>query len=336
MDPLTQGVVGASLSQASSNNKKILLATWCGFLAGLAADLDVFIRSNSDSLLFLEYHRQFTHSLVFIPVGGFLCAIILQSLFGRCWSLSLKQTTFYCILGYATHALIDACTSYGTQLFWPMSDMRVAWNIMPIIDPLYTVLILALVIFAARKKSSTLAKLALVWVLAYPCLGFVQKQRVIQFATDIAAQRGHQPSEILAKPSFGNILLWKVVYEYQQRFYVDGIRVGFDKKVYQGSSIQKFEVTRDMPWLDKSSQQAIDIERFRWFSMGFIALDPGNAFRIVDVRYSQLPHQIKPLWGITLLQSASYDQHAEYTTSRAVDASDREQFLAMLLGDSIE
>ncbi len=336
MDPLTQAVVGASFSQASSNSKKVLLATLCGFISGLAADLDTFIRSGTDSLLFLEYHRQFTHSFIFIPVGGFLCAIFLQLLFGRRWSLSLRQSTFYCTLGYATHALIDACTSYGTQLFWPMSDERIAWNIMSIIDPLYTLPILFLVVLAARKKSILFARIALVWVLAYPCLGLVQKYRVTQLAADVAAARGHQPSVIMAKPSFGNIVLWKVVYEYQQQFYVDGIRAGLAKKLYQGSSIRKFDIDKDMPWLDKESQQAIDIERFRWFSMGFIALDPNDKFRIVDVRYSQVPHHIKPLWGITLLQGASNNQHAKYITSRSVESTDRETFVAMLLGNSIE
>ena len=42
-------------------------------------------------------------------------------------------------MGYATHGLLDSCTSYGTQLFWPFSDVRVAWDTMSIVDPLFTV-----------------------------------------------------------------------------------------------------------------------------------------------------------------------------------------------------
>ena len=75
MDPLSQGVLGASLPQASSNRQQVAIAGVFGFLAGMAPDLDVLIRSSTDPLLFLEYHRQFTHSLIFIPVGGLLCGL---------------------------------------------------------------------------------------------------------------------------------------------------------------------------------------------------------------------------------------------------------------------
>ena len=50
MDPLTQGVVGAVVSQQPANRKTYLLATILGFLSGLAPDLDIFIRSNEDPL----------------------------------------------------------------------------------------------------------------------------------------------------------------------------------------------------------------------------------------------------------------------------------------------
>ena len=80
MDPLTQGVVGASLPLASARRRDIVSAAVLGFLAGMAPDLDVLIRSSEDPLLFLEYHRQFTHALVFIPIGGLICAMVLHAL----------------------------------------------------------------------------------------------------------------------------------------------------------------------------------------------------------------------------------------------------------------
>ncbi|MGY9062766.1 MAG: metal-dependent hydrolase, partial [Rhodospirillales bacterium] len=62
MDPLTQGVLGAALPQAIAKKPFVIRAGLFGFLAGMAADLDTFIRSSEDPLLYLEYHRQFTHS----------------------------------------------------------------------------------------------------------------------------------------------------------------------------------------------------------------------------------------------------------------------------------
>ena len=103
MDPLTQGAIGAALPQATRNKTHIGIAGALGFVAGMAADADVLIRSENDPLLFLEYHRQFTHSLVFIPVGGLLCALALHWILGRRWRLTFAQTFLFCTLGYIAY-----------------------------------------------------------------------------------------------------------------------------------------------------------------------------------------------------------------------------------------
>ena len=68
MDPLSQGTVGAVFAQSTSNKSNIFKVGLIGFLAGLAPDLDVFIGSSTDPILFLEFHRQFTHSLILFPL----------------------------------------------------------------------------------------------------------------------------------------------------------------------------------------------------------------------------------------------------------------------------
>ena len=115
MDPLSQGTVGAAFAQSAANKKNIAKIGVVGFLAGLAPDLDVFIRSSTDPLLFLEYHRQFTHSLFFIPLGALIVSALIFPIVRK--SLSFKATYVASFLGYATHGLLDACTSYGTLLF---------------------------------------------------------------------------------------------------------------------------------------------------------------------------------------------------------------------------
>jgi inner membrane protein len=54
-----------------------------GMAGGLAADLDILIYSNTDPLLFLTFHRQFTHSLIFIPFGGLITALLVHWVLGR-------------------------------------------------------------------------------------------------------------------------------------------------------------------------------------------------------------------------------------------------------------
>ena len=103
MDPLSQGVLGAALPQSISNKKSLGIIGVIGFLSGLAPDLDILIRSESDPLLFLEFHRQFTHSLIFIPFGGFICAVFLFFLISKRFNICFKDTWIYSTLGYATH-----------------------------------------------------------------------------------------------------------------------------------------------------------------------------------------------------------------------------------------
>ena len=332
MDPLTQGVLGASLPQATHRGRDAASAGLLGFFAGMAADLDVLIRSNTDPLLFLEYHRQFTHSLVFIPLGGLICALVLHRLLGRRRGLSFRQSWLFCTLGYATHALLDACTTYGTMLFWPFSDVRVAWNTISIIDPLFTLPLLLAVLLCAKRRNPIYARIALVWALGYMGLGLWQRNEAVDMGYQLAAERGHKPVRLEAKPSFANILVWKIVYETQDRFYVDAVRASLAPRVFKGDFVQKLNLDRDMPWLDLGSQQARDVERFRWFSNGYIARDPLYANRVIDIRYSMVPNEVAPLWSIELRPEASRLEHAAYKVHRDTDMSRGARVWGMLTG----
>lgn len=311
MDPLSQGALGAVAAGNGANRKTVAVACLLGWVAGMAADLDVFISSPTDPLLFLEYHRQFTHALVFIPVGGLICAALLHPCVRR-WSQTFKQTLSYCTLGYATHALLDACTSYGTQLFWPFSHTRVAWSNIAIVDPLFTLPLIGLVFAAGLSGQRRYARMALVWTLLYLGFGVVQKQRVAAVALQLTEMRGHQPTRMSIQPSFANLILWKVVYAAGEQHYVDAVRAGLRTRIYPGQAIAQFDRARDLPWLDDTTQQAKDIQRFRWFSNDFIALAPDNPLRIIDIRYSMLPNEIDGLWMIELQPEAPPTQHVGY------------------------
>ena len=330
MDPLSQGVLGAAAPNSVAPPEHARLACLLGFLAGMAPDLDVFIRSPEDPLLFLEYHRQFTHALVFIPVGGFICGWLLHRLYAGRRGLSLRRSVLYCTLGYATHALLDACTTYGTQLLWPFSDARFAWNTVSVIDPLFTLPILLLVGIATWQRRALLARVALAWAIAYPTLGALQRERAEAVGWELAAGRGHEPVRLEAKPSIANLLLWKVVYETADRYHVDAVRTGIDITVYPGDSVPRLDVARDFPWLVPGSQQAIDIERFRWFSNGYVAVEPGNPYRITDIRYSMVPNEIRGLWSIELSPGANNGDHVDYVVSRRADPRAMSAFQSML------
>ena len=333
MDPVSQGVVGAAFAQSAAKRRTLTTVAWYGALGGMAPDLDVLFQSSTDPLLFLEFHRQFTHSLVFIPVGALLVFLVLKTIASRIkmlQGLSTSQGYLACLMGYATHGLLDSCTSYGTQLFWPFSDVRVAWDTMSIVDPLFTVPLLVLVIAAARMKRLWLSWLACAWMLSFFVVGWWQHERAIKAAQQIASIREHAPLRLSVKPSFANLLVWKAIYEFDGKYYVDAVRVGIDATWYPGARVHKLNLASDFPALRGHSRQAQDIERFRWFSHDYLS-PMENSPRIVDMRYSLVPNEVDPMWGIDI-DAGNQGDHVSWWSSRELTDIKQRKFLGMLLG----
>jgi inner membrane protein len=328
MDPISQAVIGAIASGSVAKPTELRRAAGIGAFAGVIPDIDMLIRSSHDPLLFLEFHRQFTHALAFVPMGALMVAGLCRwfardSTFGRLYVFAL--------LGYATHGLIDACTSYGTQLLWPVSDLRVAWNNIAVVDPLLTLSGTSAIAVAWLRRTPRIAHAGLLFILLYLGCGVVQRERAEAAGVGLAETRGHAPERLFAKPTLGNLFLWKSVYEADGRYYVDAIRLGFDSRVFEGEHIGALSLERDLPWLEPGAQQAQDVERFRSFSADWLALDLSDPSRVVDVRYSLVPNQIEGLWGLSLERHAGRAAHARFFTRRDMTAEKRSAFLRMLI-----
>jgi len=331
MDPISQGTVGAVFAQTISSKKDIVKITVIGCLAGMTPDLDILIQSREDPILFLEYHRQFTHSLIFIPFGSLFLSLIIFPFLKR--SISFKVIFAASFLGYATHGLLDACTSYGTQLFWPFSDERISWNNVSIVDPLFTIPIGILIAFSITKRNKKFSFLAIGWVIIYLLFGFFQYERAYSSAKDLANSRSHNADRLTLKPSFGNLVLWKAIYQHEGIYFVDAIRAGFQLSWCPGETIEKLQFSEHLPALDLNSQQAKDINRFRWFSQDYLGYDREKDL-VADIRYSMVPNEIEPMWGLLIDRDAALSQHASWWTSRHLDQSQLQKFQRMLTGDS--
>jgi inner membrane protein len=317
MDPVSQGVLGAAFAQTRGPKQTLAKAAAIGAFAGMVPDLDVLIRSSTDPLLAIDFHRHFTHSLFFIPIGGLLCSLVLYPLLGKRWQLSYRQVLVWCLIGFATHGVLDGFTTFGTQLLWPFDDRRYALDIISVVDPMFTVPLLAMVVLAAVTRTRRYAGWGLLWGAAYLAVGYVQHQRAETMGIELAEGRGHKVLRLEVKPTIGNLAVWKVVYETDERFFVDAVKPGlFKPVVWHGDSVLKLDVRRDFPWLDPGSQQARDIGRFDSASVGYLAVDPNDSQRIGDVRYSMLPHRISPLWGIELSPDAGVNDHVDFYTRR--------------------
>lgn len=330
MDILTQGLLGAALAQSAARPQEARLATGIGFAAGLLADADVLIGSSADPLLTLEYHRHFTHALVFIPIGALIAALLLWPWLRT--RLPFARLYLYALLGYGLSGFLDACTSYGTHLLWPFSDERVSFHIISIIDPVFTLALLAAAIVAWKARRPRAAQLGLALAALYLALGWWQHARVEAVARDLALQRGHAVERLVVKPTLGNLLLWRSLYLHRGEVWVDAIRLGAEPRLYPGGTIRLFDPARDLPSLARDSVLYRDVERFVKFSDGFVAIHPHRPEVLADVRYSNLPDSLRPLWGLEM-DLAKPGQHGRHAFYRDMSRETRRRFMSMLGGD---
>tara|TARA_B100001109_G_scaffold87808_1_gene71589 strand:- start:729 stop:1742 length:1014 start_codon:yes stop_codon:yes gene_type:complete len=329
MDPVTQGAFGAIFAQTFSNKKKILFGSIVGCFAGLAPDLDIFIRSASDPLLKLEYHRQFTHSLIFIPIGALIVTLFSRIIFKK--YLSWGETYLFSFLGFATHGLLDACTSYGTQLLWPFTDERISWNYISVVDPFLTIPVILAIIFVIIMKNKYITLFGIVYILAYLTFGAYQENRAQFVGKSIANLRGHESKDLTAKPSLGNLFLWKTIYEDDGFYYVDAARLFTKSEYCQGTKIKKLDLNNDFLELDVNSQQYKDIKRFDWFSQGYLGKVIEKKI-ITDVRYSAVPNEVDGLWGIKINLDKNNSSHVDWVVNRSNYMEKWKRFFDLILG----
>ncbi len=322
MDLFTQMFVGSAFSQSASSNKKdIKYAFIIGAVAGLLPDSDSFLRFVIEHpLARIIYHRHFTHSLIFIPVGALIAALMCYPFFKK--KLSFKNIYLFSFIGYATHGILDACTSYGTLLLWPFSYERFTFNIISIVDLLFTIPVLILIIQSIRKKNVNLARVSVIWIIAILSFGFVQKISVTKIAKKQGISRGHSPENVFVMPNKFNQLSWKTIYEFNGYFYSDNVELLFPfwKKVTKGMTVKKFTL-KDLPkTITLETTQYNDTKIFLWFTKGYAYKE--GAF-IGDFRYLKDVNSLKSLWGIELIPNAPnkhirYSNHLRQTTKERV------------------
>ncbi len=152
MDSLTQFVLGSTVGVAASGKSRVKYALVGGALATLP-DLDILIRYQDD-IEQMTQHRGFSHSLIFLVLVAPLISYLLKGFFKE---LSFLRLNVVVGLVLITHPLLDALTTYGTQLFWPLvfAGSSVSVGSIFIIDPFYSIwlLIAFLTVLIARRDS---------------------------------------------------------------------------------------------------------------------------------------------------------------------------------------
>ncbi|NIA70088.1 metal-dependent hydrolase [Pelagibius litoralis] len=215
MDSVTQFALGATIGAAVLGKR---MGPWkaavTGGLLGTLPDMDVLYPFD-DPIDSFTLHRGPSHSFFIQALVTPLFGEALVRLFETLKNQRLR-TYLAVYLIFVTHALIDALTVYGTRVFWPILPDPVGTGSIFIIDPLYTLPLLIVMVwaFCLRSWSSGFGRAltgALIFSTAYLGWGLAAQQVVQARAATLLSQAGIYPERLLGSPTPFNTLLWKVI-----------------------------------------------------------------------------------------------------------------------------
>ena len=302
MDPLTQGLLGASLGQALFGRALGRRALVWGALVGMTPDLDILANPVSPMAEWL-WHRGPTHALVFGPaVGPAIGWLLWKRKGGR-----LRDWVGLCVVALFTHPLLDVFTTYGTQLLWPFSRQRFALDAVAIVDPVYSLaLAVALVLGLRWGVRTTLARraawAALALSSAYVGLGLAVNARAEALARGQLAAEGVAEARVAAYPTLFQLPSRRVVTRSG-----DEVRVGWVSAL----------APRPIAWerflaasgrLVDAARSTREVRVLEWFAMGEATPRLEGAGTVVefdDLRYGFPGRPRDGLWGVRVRLDAA-------------------------------
>ena len=223
MDSFTQIALGAAVGEAVAGKKlgnKVLLY---GAIAGTIPDLDVFIGKLMSTVDAISFHRGFTHSILFALLFSPLFGYLLHRIYRKS-EATFKDWTLLFFLGFVTHALLDAFTTWGTQMLWPL-DYRIALKSIFVIDPLYTLPLTICLIWLAFLNRNSPKRARLNRIGLYISTGYLLLTCVIKLYINTVFEEAFDEQQLAitrydTRPAPLNTILWTANAESQDGYYV--------------------------------------------------------------------------------------------------------------------
>ncbi len=312
MDSITQIVLGAACGEAVLGKKIGNKALLFGAIGGTIPDLDVFIggflfNNEIDAMLF---HRGFMHSILFSVLGAFLFGWLVHKMYDsgkRQGSTTMRNWISLFFWSLFTHPVLDCFTPYGTQLFAPFTNYRVAFNNIAVADPMYTVPFLICVIilmFYGRNtnRRGQWLKFGIGISSAYMLFTIGNKLYVDSIFKDSLNEKNVKYSRFSLQPSILNNILWYGIAETDASYFVGYYSLLDTENRFSG-------------WEELPKKRAIDDNEYKdlkdlaWFSNGYFSVYEydDDTYLYNDLRYPLLKNDDEPssVFGFVLFK----DEH---------------------------
>lgn len=288
MDSISQFVLGAAIGEVVAGRKSGHRALLWGGVAGTIPDLDVLFNPFFTQLQQLSIHRGISHSLVFGILTGPLLGRLLHRLYRSKCEVSLRRWQLMCFLAIFTHPLLDAFTLYGTQLFLPFSDYRVALNTISIVDPLYTLPLLVACITAMivrKRRPNRAAKIAgrgLLLAHAYLLFTCFNKFYVDGRFESAFHNQDIRVKRYLSNPVLFSNILWYAVAETDSAY-----AIGYYSLLQPEPQI-RFSVYNKQHDQSSVITDSNGLNTLRWFSNDYYLLrKKGDEIDYYDIRFGK-------------------------------------------------
>jgi inner membrane protein len=223
MDSLSQIVLGAAVGEVLLGKKLGNKGQLLGAIGGTLPDLDVLLNPLfSDEITKLQIHRGYSHAIVI----HLLLSYPLAKWCHNKWKdlISFRRWYIFWASVLITHALLDCCTTYGTQLLLPFTDYLVGFNNITVVDPLWTIPFMLLLLVALFLKRESPKRIR--WALAacsyaglYMLLTFYHKYTVHRhFESELKTNRISYHT-LKTTPTMFNNILWSGIAVAQDTIY---------------------------------------------------------------------------------------------------------------------
>lgn len=290
MDSLTQIVLGSACGEAVLGKKIGNKALLFGAIGGTIPDLDVIVggllyKNEIDAMLF---HRGFMHSIVFSVLAAFALGWLVHTLYNkgkRLDTTTIRDWVSLFFWSLFTHPILDCFTPYGTQLFAPFSNYRVAFNNIAVADPMYTVPFLICVIVLMFYKRNTIRrhfwwKLGIGISSVYMILTLVNKIYMDHVFKSSLTENGTSYQRFSTQPSILNNVLWYGIAETK-----DNYQVAYYSLFDASNRFSEWKTLPKVRALTKADSQ--DIADLAWFSNDYFSVErlDNNNYLYKDLRY---------------------------------------------------
>lgn len=297
MDSITHIALGACIGEALAGKQLGRKAMLLGILGHSMPDIDFLAAIWLDTADNLFAHRGLTHSFFFLFLISPLLALLFQRHFKK-REISYRHWVFFFLTAGGLHLLLDALNNYGTGWFEPFNSKRVAFNVIFVADPFFSlapgIAFLLLLFFRKQRIRNIIYITGLSASLLYTGYCISNKLVIEQKMRNTLAAQAFTYKRFMTTPAPFQNWLWFAVAETDKGFYTTYISVFDRNKSYPLSFFPKNDSLQEQI---TDQQEAKKLIRF---SQGYYTLEKNRDTIVInDLRFGQITGWDNPFHGFS-------------------------------------